>query len=126
MSKKGLTPTRRVVTGNDANGKSTVAWDGAAPAMHEIAPPSGRGHIDFWVWNESPAPLNGKTDDGSLHYDFPGPRRGGHLRLVESLGRAADYDQSKDSQYVPPHPIKEVATGHRWDRGGMTSHSGGM
>ncbi len=126
MAKKALTPTRRVVTGDDANGKSTVAWDGPAPATHEVEPPSGRGHIDFWVWNESPAPLDGKTDDGNLHYDFPGPRKGGHLRLVESHGRAPGYDQAKDTMYVPPHPIKEIATGRRWDRGGMTSHSGGM
>ena len=68
-----LTPIRRVVTGNDANGKSRVVWDGPAPASHEASMGAGRGHIDLWVWNDPVAPLSGASDDGNLHYDFPGP-----------------------------------------------------
>ena len=30
-----LTPIRRVVTGNDENGKSKVVWDGPSPGTHE-------------------------------------------------------------------------------------------
>ena len=63
---EGLKPIRRVVTGNDAQGKSHVVWDGPAPNMHEVSMGPGRGHIDFWVWHESPPPLAGKNDDGSL------------------------------------------------------------
>jgi quercetin dioxygenase-like cupin family protein len=126
MSQGGVKPIRRVVTGNDAQGKSKVVWDGPAPSMHEASMGSGRGHIDFWVWNESPAPLSGAADDGSLAYDFPGPPRGGHLRVVQGVGRAPDYDVAKDTMLVPPHPIKEHPLGRRWDRGGTTSHSGGM
>src|SRR5262245_9874683 len=77
---EGLKPIRRVVTGDDATGKSKVVWDGPAPAMHEASMGSGRGHIDFWVWNESPVPLATSEDTGHLHYDFPGPPRGGHWR----------------------------------------------
>ena len=73
MSHGGVKPIRRVVTGNDAHGKSKVVWDGPAPGMHEPPAGGGRGHIDFWAWNESPAPLAGTADDGDLPYDFPGP-----------------------------------------------------
>ena len=45
---RALKPIRRVVTGDDENGKSRVVWDGPAPAMHEASMGSGRGHIDFW------------------------------------------------------------------------------
>ncbi len=126
MAQKSLKPIRRVVTGNDANGKSKVTWDGPAPGMHEVSMGAGRGHIDFWIWNESPAPLSGTNDDGNLTYHFPGPPKGGHLRVVQGAGREPGYDAAKDPHIVPPHPIKVDAHGRRWDRGGTTAYSGGM
>jgi uncharacterized cupin superfamily protein len=126
MAQSGLKPVRRVVTGNDASGKSKVAWDGPAPNMHDASMGVGRGHIDFWVWNESPVPLGGATDDGNLAYDFPGPPGGGHWRLVQGPGRPRNYDPAQDREIVPPHPSKEVPTGRRWDRGGNNAYSGGM
>ena len=122
----GLKPIRRVVTGNDGRGRSRVVWDGPAPASHEASMGTGRGHIDFWVWNESPAPLSGESDDGNLHYDFPGPPKGGHFRVVQGVGRPADYDPAKDKLIVPSHPSKEHELGRRWDRGGTNAYSGGM
>ena len=83
-------PIRRVVTGNDERGKSKVVWDGPAPSVHEGSMGAGRAHIDFWVWNESPVPLSGESDDGSLTYDFPGPVNGGHWRVVQGPGRPRD------------------------------------
>ena len=59
-----LKPIRRVVTGNDGNGKSKVVWDSPAPASHEASMGANRGHIDFWVWNDPIPALNGTTDDG--------------------------------------------------------------
>lgn len=121
-----LKPIRRVVTGNDAQGRSKVVWDGPAPATHEASMGAGRGHIDFWIWHTSPAPLGGATDDSLLHYDFPGPPAGGHWRVVQGLGKAPDYDAAKDTSIVPPHPPKETPAGRRWDRGGENAYSGGM
>lgn len=122
----GMKPIRRVVTGNDERGKSKVVWDGPASNVHEASMGAGRGHIDFWVWNESPARLSGKSDDGNLAYHFPGPPKGGHWRLVQSAGRPRDYDRSRDKLYVPPHEVREHPLGRRWDRGGTSAHSGGM
>ena len=126
MAQGGLKPIRRVVTGNDERGKSKVVWDGPAPNAQEASMGSGRGHIDFWVWNESPAPLAGSNDDGNLPYDFPGPPKGGHLRVVQGVGREANYDPGKDTLIVPPHEPKEQPQGRRWDRGGTNAYSGGM
>jgi quercetin dioxygenase-like cupin family protein len=126
MAQGGLKPIRRVVTGNNERGKSKVVWDGPAPNAHEASMGSGRGHIDFWVWNDSPAPLSGDSDDGNLSYDFPGPPNGGHWRVVQGVGRAANYDPAKDDLIVPPHEPKEHELGRRWDRGGTNAYSGGM
>ena len=123
---RGLKPIRRVVTGDDANGKSKVVWDGPAPAMHEASMGTGRGHIDFWVWNESPVPLAGEEDAGNLHYDFPGPPRGGHWRVVQGVGKERNYDAAKDTSIVAPHPPVETPEGRRWDRGGTNAYSGEM
>ena len=125
MAQQGLKPIRRVVTGVDERGKSKVVWDGAAPDMNPNPIP-GSGWIDFWVWNDSPAPLSGTNDDGSLPYDFPGPPRGGQWRVVQGVGRPADYDKSKDTHIVAPHAPVEHELTRRWDRGGLNYYSGGM
>ena len=123
---KDITPIRRVVTGNDERGRSRVVWDGPAPNTHSAATGLGGGHINFWVWNESPVPLAGSSDDGSLPYDFPGPPKGGHWRVVQGAGRPAGYDPRNDPHLVPMHESKEQPPGRRWDRGGNNAHSGGM
>jgi quercetin dioxygenase-like cupin family protein len=126
MAQSGLKPIRRVVTGNDERGKSKVVWDGPAPGTHEASMGAGRGHIDFWVWNKSPAPLSGASDDGNLSYDFPGPPKGGHWRVVQGVGRRRDYDPANDKLIVPGHEPQEHPLGRRWDRGGTNAYSGGM
>jgi len=120
-----LKPIRRIVTGNDERGKSKVVWDGGAPSVHPMWKGNYRGHTDLWVWEESPLPLEG-PDGGELRYDFPGPGNGGHLRVVESGGKPADYDAARDPYIVPFHPPKEVPTGRRWDRGGKNAYTGDM
>jgi quercetin dioxygenase-like cupin family protein len=113
-----LTPIRRVITGNDDEGRSRVVWDGPAPGTHEAQLPgvrqtkmTGRGHTDFWVWRETPAPLDGKEDAGLWDDEFPNPVGGGHLRVVHWL--------PKTPQSPPSEPFKPpVQHGRTWDRGG--------
>lgn len=123
----GLTPIRRVVTGNDNQGRSMVVWDGAAPNAHAASMAIGRGHTDLWVWNASPMLLSGSHDDGFLKYDFPGVPEGGHMRVVQSRPRPADYDAAKDKEIVPPHPprLRPGTTG-TWDRGGNNAYTSSM
>lgn len=122
-----LTPIRRVVTGNDARGHSRVVWDGPAPNAHAASMALGRGHTDLWVWNETPVPLSGGSDDGNLKYVFSGPPEGGHLRVVQSRPRPADYDPAKDGEVVPHHGIKLRPNSRGvWDRGGNNAYSSSM
>lgn len=118
-----LKPIRRVVTGNDAQGRSRVVWDGPAPNAHEAPPGSGRGHTDLWVYDTYPAPLSRDHDDGNLSYEFPAHLNGGHLRVVQSRGRAPDYDMAKDPQAVPLHEPKQRSVGRTWDKGGNNAFS---
>jgi quercetin dioxygenase-like cupin family protein len=108
---------RRVVTGIDANGKSKVSWDGESEKMHAPSMGSGRRYTDLWIWNETPAPLNGSNDDANLGYNFPGPAHGGHLRVVRADGPPPNYDPASDKDMVAPHPPKVVPPGRMWDRG---------
>ena len=110
-----LTPIRRVVTGNDARGKSKVVWDGPSPGAHESTVPN-KGHIDFWTWRETPLPLTDVDDPGKWDDEFPGPPGGGHLRVVNWLARASD--PSKITPRVPPHAPEVAHGGRSWHRGG--------
>ena len=123
---QGLKPIRRVVTGNDARGRSIVAWDGSAPGAHEASPGAGRGHTNFWVWNGSPPSLTDREDIGDLPYDFPGPAGGGHLRVVQSRTRPEHYDPAQDASHVPDHPPRIRPPGRTWDRGGFNAFSSPM
>lgn len=126
MDANQMKKIRRVVTGNDAAGRSTVSWDGPSPWQHPQPMGHGRGHTDLWVWTESPAPLSGTTDDGGLAYDFPAPPGGGQLRVIQGVGKPAGYDAAKDPNIVAPHAPKLRAPGRTWDRGGHNLFSGGM
>ena len=114
-----LKPIRRLVAGNNAAGSAVVLIDGAAPNSHPSSMSSARGHTDLWVWNESPMALADTADAGNLKYVFPGVPQGGHLRVVQSVGRPANYDPAKDPELVAPQApqLRPGATGV-WDRGG--------
>ena len=79
-----IKPIRRVVTGNDANGKSRVLFDSAAPNVNPGAIRPGTCMTDVWVYETSPAPISGERDDGRLPFSFEPPHNGGHLRIVQS------------------------------------------
>jgi mannose-6-phosphate isomerase-like protein (cupin superfamily) len=120
-----LKPIRRVVTANDARGRSRAVWDGPAPNTHE---PTARrnGYTDLWVWDETPLPLARDSDDGNLPYDFPGSRTGGHLRVIQSRERPVHYDVSSDESAIPAHAPQAAAGGRTWDRGGRNAYSSDM
>jgi hypothetical protein len=122
----GLRPIRRIVTTNDERGRSKVLWDGAAPNAHQASMGVGRGHTNLWVWNDALPGIDGEVDAGNLPYDFPGPPNGGHLRVVQSIGRPANYDPANDPDVVPMHPPKLRPPSRTWDRGGNNAFSSSM
>jgi len=115
-------PIRRVVTGNDAQGRSRVLYDGPAPNVNPGAVAASAAMTDLWVFSECPAPISGERDDGKLPFSFEPPERGGHLRIVQSAGRPTGYDASKDRSAVPLHAPRQ-RPGGTWDRGGQNAYS---
>jgi hypothetical protein len=121
----GMKPVRRVVTGNDAQGRSRVLYDGPAPNVNPRSDNPRAGMTDLWVYKEAPAPLSGERDDGALPYHFEPPAAGGHLRIVQSTKPPADYDRAKDPAYVPFHPPK-VRDDGVLVRGGQSFYTSAM
>src|SRR5262249_28577573 len=117
-----LKPIRRVVTANDARGRSAVLWDGPAPNVNPGAVSAGSGMTDVWVFEHCPAVVTGERDDGNLPFNFEPPEHGGHLRIVQSQGRPADYDPARDPRATAVHEPRQ-RPGGTWDRGGQNAYS---
>ena len=117
-----LKPIRRVVTGNDAQGRSRVLFDSAAPNVNPGAIRPGTCMTDVWVYRTSPAVISGERDDGRLPFSFEPPERGGHLRIVQSPARTPGYDPARDPTAVPLHEPRQ-RPGGTWDRGGANAYS---
>ena len=115
-------PIRRVVTGNDAQGRSRVLFDSAAPNVNPGAISKGTCMTDIWVYQALPAPIAGTRDDGNLPFHFEPPHHGGHLRIVQSNGRPKNYDPAKDPAAKPLTPTRLRPDGV-WDRGGQNLFS---
>src|SRR5258706_5131771 len=117
-----LKPIRRVVTGNDSQGNSKVLFDSAAPNVNPGAVSPSAGMTDIWVFDRCPAMISGGRDDGNLPFHFEPPPGGGHLRIVQSAGRPADYDPAKDAAAVALHAPRQ-RPGGTWDKGGQNAFS---
>jgi len=115
-------PIRRVVTGNDASGRSRVLFDSAAPNVNPGAIRPGTCMTDVWVFPGCPANLSGERDDGRLPFNFEPPATGRHVRIVQSPTRPAGYDPAQDKTAVPLHEPRQ-RPGGTWDRGGANAYS---
>ena len=113
---QGIKPIRRVVTGNDAQGRSRVLIDSAAPGVKANTFKQGTGMTDIWLWESSPAPISGERDDGNVAFHFEPPSAGGRLRIVQSEQKPVVYDASKDKYLTAEHPPKKTEGG-TWERG---------
>ena len=119
---EAVKPIRRVVTGNDARGRSRVLFDGPAPNVNPGAVAASAAMTDIWVFDRCPADISGERDDGRLPFRFEPPEAGGHLRIVQSAGRPADYDPATDASAVPVHEPRR-RRGGTWDKGGQNAYS---
>ena len=116
-------PIRRVVTGNDAQGRSRVLFDSAAPNVNPGAVAASAAMTDLWVFKSCPAPITGERDDGALPFCFEPPEHGGHLRIVQSAGKPANYDPAQDKTAVPLRPARPRPGTTTWDKGGQNAFS---
>lgn len=73
---------RRVVTGNDADGRSGVLWDGEAP--NASLRPTGSWFTEFWTVREVPALIAGTEDGSDCEFSISPPDRGLHFRIAQT------------------------------------------
>jgi hypothetical protein len=112
-------PIRRVVTGTDAQGRSCVLYDSAAPSVNRHV---SAAMTDLWVYPRTPAPIGGDRDDGRTPFDFEPPHDGGHLRIVHSEGKPTDYDPARDERRKERHATERAPNGTLY-RGGQNAYS---
>ncbi|MBN9113597.1 MAG: cupin domain-containing protein [Pseudonocardia sp.] len=75
---------RRVVTGLDAEGRSTVLSDGPSPHVQVVADSPTFAMTDFWRHEKVPVDNTGAPDDGlDGHARISPPAEGSVLRIVE-------------------------------------------
>jgi quercetin dioxygenase-like cupin family protein len=78
-------PTRRIVTGHDANGKAVVLFDDVVTANQRGA----NGVTLFWVTGEFPADTAGAADRAQTPVGVPPPKNGTVFRVVDFAPAAA-------------------------------------
>ncbi len=75
-------PVRRIVTGNDGEGRSAIVEDGPPPAV--ITVPERPGYVvsNVWVTGETPAAI-GRADASTAHRGILPPGNGTILRVID-------------------------------------------
>jgi len=74
---------RRVVTGHDAQGRSTFIFDGIATCVKELDAFPGHGLTDLWETTTAPADNTGNADAVTRPVRLEPPRNGSIFRIVE-------------------------------------------
>ena len=74
---------RRVLTGHDSEGKSTIIADGLATNVKEMASMPGLALTDLWETAGAPADNNGHADAAARPVRLEPPKNGTILRVVE-------------------------------------------
>ena len=74
---------RRVLTGHDAEGKSTIIADGQAPNVKEMASMPGLALTDLWETTGAPANNDGHSDAAARPVRLEPPKNGTLFRIVE-------------------------------------------
>lgn len=80
---RALPPIRRLVTVNDANGRSRIVEDGPSPAVRTVKERPGYRSVNVWRTEASPAPI-GAPDSITAHQGILPPKNGGTiLRVID-------------------------------------------
>jgi len=78
-----ISPVRRVLTGHDSEGSSTIIADGQATNVKEMASMPGLALTDLWETTGAPANNDGHTDAAARPVRLEPPENGTILRVVE-------------------------------------------
>ncbi len=75
-------PVRRIVTGNDAEGRSSIVEDGPTPAVITVPERPGYMVNNVWTTRETPADID-RADASTEHRGILPPGNGTILRVIE-------------------------------------------
>jgi len=91
------TPVRRVVTGNDSQGRSCVLYDSDVPNVHPRPNSPGTYFFEVWTFDGAPADISGNTDGSPAGQplNHSPPDNGAHWRIVHSSGAPKQLDAEK-------------------------------
>ena len=103
---------RRVLTGHDADGRSTFIADGEAPNVKEMASMPGLALTDLWETAAAPASNAGEKDAAARPVRLEPPKNGTILRIVEFPPDSA-WRGGADGAAA----FKSIGAGHAQDRG---------
>jgi hypothetical protein len=85
-----LPPIRRIVTEDDARGRSRIADDAPAQAVRTVAGRPGYRSVNLWRTESAPAPV-GAADSIAAHQGILPPKQGGSiLRIIDFPPESAD------------------------------------
>jgi mannose-6-phosphate isomerase-like protein (cupin superfamily) len=102
---------RRILTGHDAEGRSTFIADGLAPNVKEMASMPGLALTDLWETGAAPASNAGDKDAAERPVRLEPPKNGTILRIVEFPPDSA-WRQGADAGAA----FKSIGAGHAKDR----------
>ena len=102
---------RRVLTGHDADGRSTFIADGPAPNVKEMTAITGLALTDLWETGAAPASNTGDKDAAERPVRLEPPKNGTILRIVEFPPDAA-WRGATDGKAG----FKAIGAGHAQDK----------
>ena len=82
-------PIRRIVTEDDAGGRSRIAEDAPASAIRTVAERPGYRAVNVWRTEETPAEIN-SPDTTAHHRGILPPANGSILRIIDFPPEPAD------------------------------------
>lgn len=102
---------RRVLTGHDRDGSSTIIADGLAPNMKEMPSFPGLALTDLWETTSAPADNDGHADAAARPIHLEPPRNGTLFRIVEFPP-----DSSRPSGSDGHEGFKAIGAAHAQDK----------
>ncbi len=87
---------RRIVTGHDAQGRSIVTEDQAAPSVHGNPKRVGYCLTQLWMTDQTPATVGNEADPTSRPLKLEPPKNGTVVRIVE-FGPEGDWLEKMDA-----------------------------
>jgi hypothetical protein len=91
---ESLPPIRRIVTGDDAAGKSRIVEDAPAAAIRTVPERPGYRAVNLWRTEESP-PRIGAADSISSHQGILPPKNGNILRIIDFPPEPSDPEERR-------------------------------